>query len=324
MAPSHIHPPSAFHRKAEFQDFDEVAEAIEGWDLDWQQLDRGRLEAKVQQIGSASWLLTRVSFSRQFHQRGGTPPGFLTFGLPGVDVEEVTWCSQPADGRNLMVFPSGGEYESMSQPGFRADTFSFSEDQLDRVARSLDLPGVGYLLTGSHQVFTCDPVLLAKMRARLREIFRQAADNPASLSTPGLRGEIEAELPKLLLKTIASGQVTGRRRSSAVRSRAASRALALISECSDEHLTVQGICDAIGVSQRTLRYAFQEQIGVSPKRYLQSARLAGVRRELRNATPEVKIVDVANRWGFWHMGQFAGDYRRHFGELPSETLRRTR
>jgi AraC family ethanolamine operon transcriptional activator len=47
-----------------------------------------------------------------------------------------------------------------------------------------------------------------------------------------------------------------------------------------------------------------------------------VRRELVPTTPPVKVVDVANRWGFWHMGQLAADYRRQFGELPSETLRR--
>ena len=32
------------------------------------------------------------------------------------------------------------------------------------------------------------------------------------------------------------------------------------------------------------------------------------------------VADAANEWGFWHMGQFAKDYRRMFGELPSETL----
>jgi len=35
------------------------------------------------------------------------------------------------------------------------------------------------------------------------------------------------------------------------------------------------------------------------------------------------VTDVANSWGFWHMGQFAADFRRQFGELPSETVRRT-
>ena len=36
------------------------------------------------------------------------------------------------------------------------------------------------------------------------------------------------------------------------------------------------------------------------------------------------IIDAASRWGFWHMGQFAADYRRKFGELPSETRNRVR
>ena len=33
-----------------------------------------------------------------------------------------------------------------------------------------------------------------------------------------------------------------------------------------------------------------------------------------------RVSDVVNDWGFWHMGQFAADYRKLFGELPSETL----
>jgi AraC family ethanolamine operon transcriptional activator len=48
--------------------------------------------------------------------------------------------------------------------------------------------------------------------------------------------------------------------------------------------------------------------------------LAGIREELRRSGPPVKVHHVANRWGFWHMGQFARDYQRQFGELPSETL----
>jgi len=35
----------------------------------------------------------------------------------------------------------------------------------------------------------------------------------------------------------------------------------------------------------------------------------------------VIIADLANEWGFWHMGQFAKDYQRQFGELPRDTLR---
>ncbi|MCP4405581.1 MAG: helix-turn-helix domain-containing protein [bacterium] len=76
------------------------------------------------------------------------------------------------------------------------------------------------------------------------------------------------------------------------------------------------------MSKRTLQYAFLEHFGVSPKRYLQIYRLNRVRSILKKRDPNsVAVADVANRWGFWHMGQFAKDYRKLFGELPSSTLK---
>ena len=41
----------------------------------------------------------------------------------------------------------------------------------------------------------------------------------------------------------------------------------------------------------------------------------------------VKWLDsdsIAADFGFWEFGRFSGQYRRLFGELPSETLRRSR
>jgi AraC family ethanolamine operon transcriptional activator len=32
------------------------------------------------------------------------------------------------------------------------------------------------------------------------------------------------------------------------------------------------------------------------------------------------VTSIATRFGVWELGQFAGEYRQHFGELPSETL----
>jgi AraC family ethanolamine operon transcriptional activator len=33
------------------------------------------------------------------------------------------------------------------------------------------------------------------------------------------------------------------------------------------------------------------------------------------------VQDVAAAWGFWHMSQFATDYRKLFGMRPSDTLK---
>jgi len=64
-----------------------------------------------------------------------------------------------------------------------------------------------------------------------------------------------------------------------------------------------------------------EQFGIAPKEYLRAQRLIGVRRALREGSPgEAVIARVAADFGFWHGSQFAAEYRRLFGELPSETL----
>ena len=86
---------------------------------------------------------------------------------------------------------------------------------------------------------------------------------------------------------------------------------------------VTDLCVATGVSERTLEYAFQEVMGMSPVAYLTRLRLHRVRKALRMATHGSTTVSAqALKWGFWHFGDFSRAYKDCFGELPSETLRR--
>jgi AraC family ethanolamine operon transcriptional activator len=42
---------------------------------------------------------------------------------------------------------------------------------------------------------------------------------------------------------------------------------------------------------------------------------------LKVAPASAKVSDIANAWGFWHMGDFAQKYRTFFGLNPLEQLR---
>jgi AraC family ethanolamine operon transcriptional activator len=85
-------------------------------------------------------------------------------------------------------------------------------------------------------------------------------------------------------------------------------------------LSVLDLCRELGVSERTLLYAFQEVRGLSPMASFKANRLNAVRQELKAAAGTTSVHEIAQRWGFWHTGEFAADYRRLFGELPSQTL----
>jgi AraC-like DNA-binding protein len=92
----------------------------------------------------------------------------------------------------------------------------------------------------------------------------------------------------------------------------------------DSPLTVADLVAASQVAGRTLFQHFRAFKGTSPMRYLRNARFAKVRDSLLRTEPEEGVTAIATACGFTHMGRFALEYRRRFGERPSDTLRRDR
>jgi AraC family ethanolamine operon transcriptional activator len=91
----------------------------------------------------------------------------------------------------------------------------------------------------------------------------------------------------------------------------------------DRAISVPELCTIFHVSRRTLQYAFDRVLGIGPNAYLRILRLNGVRRDLCRRGTKVSVQQAASDWGFWHLSQFAKDYRTLFDELPSATVKRT-
>jgi AraC-like DNA-binding protein len=86
--------------------------------------------------------------------------------------------------------------------------------------------------------------------------------------------------------------------------------------------TAVGLATIAGVGVRVLQESFRRHVGMPPLTYLRRLRLDGVHAELTRGDPrQVSVSEVAYRWGFTHMGRFAGAYRARFGVPPSRTLR---
>ncbi|WP_342738864.1 AraC family transcriptional regulator [Bradyrhizobium sp. B117] len=90
----------------------------------------------------------------------------------------------------------------------------------------------------------------------------------------------------------------------------------------DRPITIGQLAEVAGVHTRTLFEGFQRFRGITPFAMLKAVRLERVHAELKTAGTSGCVSDIALKWGFAHLGRFAQLYRRRFGELPSETLRR--
>lgn len=153
----------------------------------------------------------------------------------------------------------------------------------------------------------------------------------AELSEPGSLGRTSArhrqELERLVVASLlraSENDYTSAMRADRAPPRWASvqRVVEAFERSPEYAWTIGDIADAAGVGVRRIQQAFHEQLGISPMAHLQRLRLEGARRDLLDDA--LAVSEVAARWGFHHLGRFAGSYREQFGERPSETRERSR
>ena len=97
-----------------------------------------------------------------------------------------------------------------------------------------------------------------------------------------------------------------------------------VNSAPSEEITAVELCTLADCSQRWLEQSFKMRFGVTPKAYVKYLRLARLRRDLQHPPcgERQTIIELASVYGFWHMGQLAADYRKVYGELPSDTMKR--
>jgi AraC family ethanolamine operon transcriptional activator len=169
---------------------------------------------------------------------------------------------------------------------------------------------------------TPSPACYRALTAQLRELLERVEARPDLFAQPRARQAVAEQCVRRVVAAIA--QSSGGDRSacwSGSWERLVRRAEDYLQACLAEPLSLLDLCRELGVSERTLHYAFRQVRGLSPMAYFRACRLNAVRQELKaTAAGTATVREVAQRWGFGHPGEFAAAYRRLFGELPSQTL----
>lgn len=287
-----------------------------GWDLDFRQLETVNSNIYLEVIASPNVIVQHVYFPFALHQCGAAPIGFTTIGLP-FEESGMSWASKESSSAVIVDFNNPIGFESASSAGFRAITISISDTTLSHCAARMGLQ---------------TDLAVSKDRVRLRSGGEENLDElrdhlhflcsrpVATLDPPDaywLLSELENEVPVQLLTSLAALQPPPNDLPLWARQKGLRLAIKFIEETAHENPSVPDICNVANLSWRSLDRVFKEYFGIGPKRYLLQFRLIRVRQQLKMRSPDTKISDIANAWGFWHMGDFAQKYRRFFGELPA-------
>jgi len=266
-------------------------------------------------------LVLRVEFDRSFHQIGRPPSGFITFGLPDKSSGILRWNGVETPPGVLINFNFDKNLDCVSPAPFGGFVVSFKEEILRTASEEL---GYGSELVdsiSSNRFWDPEGDDNDYLRQVLCALIKVAGDD----GDEGLArwaNVFNSDLAGLMVRMLERNSLSPQLTAPGFRVAAMNRAVEILGNYNQFPINIEALCTMAGASWATLQRAFAEEFGVTPSSYIKSRRLAAVQSELIKAGHSAIISDVANRWGFWHMGSFASDYRKQFGELPSETLRR--
>jgi AraC family transcriptional regulator, ethanolamine operon transcriptional activator len=297
----------------------ELLSTVQAFRLELLQIDPGVFWADAAQtyLGDAS--LGCFRFGQGVVQTWKSPPRSITVVVRSSRASAL-WQGTTFVPSEFLVAGPEAEIELVSRPGFSVASAVFPADEFQRFA---ELHGCGALARGGECVLVRLPEAQAAREIR-KAIPRLIAEGLARPSDPEWERAKRAELLHRTVLAISGGLPFEPAAQDIAYARIIGRAVSEIIARPAGVLPVAALCRTAGASEATLRHAFLKRFGLPPARFMKAYRLNGARKDLGQIdSRETTISDVANKWGFWHLGQFAKDYRLWFGELPSEACRRS-
>ena len=307
-----------------FNDVNQHARAIDGWQQEYDQLGRGSLSSSLKQVSTPRIQMFQEVLNRQTLQRGCCP--------------EKRICIAVADSDGPLSITQGRERTSASVFLLRnqEDFMLHAPEGMTLLAANLDFDHflrLADLHLSDHQkkqVLGVSSLHISdeaarRLREALRVILRHSTSvHQRSSSVEVLDRLVDELLVSAFLDVFSSIDRSDRsaRRESAVCHYLVRRSRELLESNVCSPLSVLDLCEQLKVSRRTLQASFQTVAGIGPLEYLRDLRLNAVRRRLGSTTSsELQVGDAAAEMGFFHLSHFARNYKELFGELPSETVR---
>jgi AraC-like DNA-binding protein len=248
----------------------------------------------------------------------------LQVGLKGkAGVILGTTTTLPVDEQHSGVTPPGQPTTIIFEAGFEQLVLRIKTSALEKALTALlGVPPRGTL--------SFDPTAPLKQPAAhlLRQLTMFLADQLNSTAAQ-LPKPMLIELEQALIMTFLSAQ---RHNYTELLESPATEPAPLIVRSAEEYIeanwaravVIEELASQTNTSIRSLYAAFKKYRGYSPMQFAKSVRLQRAKQMLLEGNPRTSVSQIAFKCGFANLGHFANDFRKMFGELPSEVFARGR
>jgi len=302
---------------AHYCSVEEMQEACEknGWSIEFRQLQAGKLTSSMARGMCADISLLDQQVSRRFEVVGDAPDGYVTVMAP-VGRAEFRVNGQSFCGQGLFLLGSCTEFHSVNNDVLRVLMMNVPTSLLQQTGcRTLDT---------REDHLRCQ-TLIIEPGAAIVQHLRSLMHATIHQALPG-RWQVERAFRlatdlATIIDQVHKAPMKTCRTSRRIIWSTISRAREYIEAHLAEPISISKLSEYSATSLSKLERTFRRELQMSPSQYILARRLAAVNRELnQHSSSGRKVAQIAMDHGFQHLGRFAGAYRAHFGELPSETI----
>lgn len=305
-------------RRISLTDFDQVESCFSSWQGRIEQLSSGRFSGSLQVVQGSLVRLMAIEANQQVLLRGRNPGEMFSVYPVNTGNSGSVWQGHQLTPGQLVLI--GIDVESNHLSALKSQNLGVTLRAVDlQEAARILLADDAAELPNTWTAFSPSPVAFAALNEKLSSLLKLGVADPRVIGTPeGHRLEQEC------IRSVVASVFSLSARSPALSLRGRSLLIRRAEEFMRSRLVdpvgAVDLCRELGVSDRTLRLAFHERFGLGPMVYYKSLRLNAVRARLKES-PQTTVAEAAREFGFHHLGNFAYDYRRQFGERPSQTDR---
>ncbi|GEM_PF-5074199 len=286
-----------------------------GWDCDYVQYSSGKLEAPFDAFLYGGMQFTQQHFNQKLCVQGSPPPDTIPIILFTQSMEEGCFDGRTFGSRDGVFMRSGSDGILHTPRNCRLFTISVSKEYLSRVAWTYDHIDLDRSLH-ENQVISFQAETLNKLRCFISKAYSSCPSDPASM-------ELHDEILRALSETLRHNHppetlsLQCSNHNMYVR-----KAQEYIEHHLKEDLPLTDVATYAGISLRSLELAFRKVLQLSPNEYIRTQRLHRFRAHLLSTNTEElhKIGVIAKQHGLFHVSRSSSQYRKLFGELPSQTL----